>query len=164
MPMRPASPIEWTSGTFMNAVRFAFGFALSNITMLPMRSVVNMRPSGANALSHGTERSDWMTVSRSAGVPAVRVASAPWPPVQAADKTTNNATRPRARIPLTVPHCPTRPATLLPLESDEDAVREAPRRIAGRLEATLRTPDGEPRGIAVISHPRPTHGGTMRNP
>jgi alpha/beta superfamily hydrolase len=43
-------------------------------------------------------------------------------------------------------------------------VREAPRRIAGRLEATLRIPDGEPRGIAVISHPLPTHGGTMRNP
>src|SRR5437773_726358 len=153
--MRPASPIEWTSGTFMTAVRFALGFALSNMTM---------RPSGAKAMSHGTERSDWMTVSSSAGVPAVRVASTPWPPVQAADKTTNNATRPRARIPLTIPHCPTRPATLLPLESDENAVREAPRRIAGRLEATLRTPDGEPRGIAVISHPLPTHGGTMRNP
>ena len=43
-------------------------------------------------------------------------------------------------------------------------MREAPRRIAGRLEATLRIPDGEPRGIAVVSHPLPTHGGTMRNP
>jgi alpha/beta superfamily hydrolase len=43
-------------------------------------------------------------------------------------------------------------------------MREAPRRIAGRLEATLRIPDGKPRGIAVISHPLPTHGGTMRNP
>ena len=43
-------------------------------------------------------------------------------------------------------------------------MREESRRIAGRLEATLRVPDGEPRGIAVISHPLPTHGGTMRNP
>jgi uncharacterized protein len=25
-------------------------------------------------------------------------------------------------------------------------------------------PDGPPRGIAVVSHPLPTHGGTMRNP
>jgi alpha/beta superfamily hydrolase len=43
-------------------------------------------------------------------------------------------------------------------------VREEPRRIARRLEATLRIPDGDPRGIAVVSHPLPTHGGTMRNP
>jgi uncharacterized protein len=43
-------------------------------------------------------------------------------------------------------------------------LREEPRRIAGRLEATLRIPDGAPRGIAVVSHPLPTHGGTMRNP
>ena len=43
-------------------------------------------------------------------------------------------------------------------------MREEPRRIAGRLEATLRIPDVEPRGIVVISHPLPTHGGTMRNP
>jgi alpha/beta superfamily hydrolase len=43
-------------------------------------------------------------------------------------------------------------------------MREEPRRIADRLEATLRIPDGDPRGIAVVSHPLPTHGGTMRNP
>ena len=43
-------------------------------------------------------------------------------------------------------------------------MREEARRIAGRLEATLRVPDGDPRGIAVIAHPLPTHGGTMRNP
>jgi alpha/beta superfamily hydrolase len=43
-------------------------------------------------------------------------------------------------------------------------MREEARRIAGRLEATLRVPDGEPRGIAVVAHPLPTHGGTMRNP
>lgn len=43
-------------------------------------------------------------------------------------------------------------------------MREEPRRIADRLEATLRIPDGEPRGIAVIAHPLPTHGGSMRNP
>jgi len=43
-------------------------------------------------------------------------------------------------------------------------VREEPRRIAGRLEATLRIPDGAPKGIAVVSHPLPTHGGTMRYP
>lgn len=43
-------------------------------------------------------------------------------------------------------------------------MREEPRRIAGRLEATLRIPDVAPRGIAIVSHPLPTHGGTMRNP
>lgn len=43
-------------------------------------------------------------------------------------------------------------------------MREEPRRIADRLEATLRIPDETPRGIAVVSHPLPTHGGTMRNP
>ena len=43
-------------------------------------------------------------------------------------------------------------------------MKEEPRRIADRLEATLRVPDGDPRGIAVVSHPLPTHGGTMRNP
>ena len=43
-------------------------------------------------------------------------------------------------------------------------MREEPRRIAGRLEATLRIPDETPRGIVVVSHPLPTHGGTMRNP
>ncbi|TMC29797.1 MAG: hypothetical protein E6J24_16490, partial [Chloroflexi bacterium] len=41
----------------------------------------------------------------------------------------------------------------------EDAVR-----IADRLEATLRIPDVTPRGIVVVAHPLPTHGGTMRNP
>ena len=43
-------------------------------------------------------------------------------------------------------------------------MREEPRRIAGRLEATLRSPDTEARGIVVVAHPLPTHGGTMRNP
>ena len=43
-------------------------------------------------------------------------------------------------------------------------MREEARRIAGRLEATLRIPDGEARGIAVVAHPLPTHGGSMRNP
>ena len=43
-------------------------------------------------------------------------------------------------------------------------MREEPRRIGDRLEATLRIPDLDARGIAVISHPLPTHGGTMRNP
>jgi len=43
-------------------------------------------------------------------------------------------------------------------------MREEPRRIADRLEATLRIPDGEPRGITVVAHPLPTHGGSMRNP
>jgi len=43
-------------------------------------------------------------------------------------------------------------------------MREEPRRICDRLEATLRIPDGKPRGIAVVAHPLPTHGGTMRNP
>ena len=36
--------------------------------------------------------------------------------------------------------------------------------MAGRIEATLRIPDGDARAIVVISHPLPTHGGTMRNP
>jgi alpha/beta superfamily hydrolase len=43
-------------------------------------------------------------------------------------------------------------------------MREEPVRIDGRLEATLRVPDGAPRGIVVVAHPLPTHGGTMRNP
>lgn len=43
-------------------------------------------------------------------------------------------------------------------------MREEAERIAGRLEATLRIPERQPGGIVVISHPLPTHGGTMRNP
>jgi uncharacterized protein len=43
-------------------------------------------------------------------------------------------------------------------------MREEALRIAGRLEATLRIPDETPRGIVVVAHPLPTHGGTMRNP
>ena len=43
-------------------------------------------------------------------------------------------------------------------------MREEPVRIAGRLEGTLRIPDALPRGIVVVAHPLPTHGGTMRNP
>jgi alpha/beta superfamily hydrolase len=43
-------------------------------------------------------------------------------------------------------------------------MREEAQRIDGRLEGTLRVPDGEPRAIAVIAHPLPTHGGEMRNP
>lgn len=43
-------------------------------------------------------------------------------------------------------------------------MREEAVRVAGRLEGTLRVPDGEPRGIVVVAHPLPTHGGTMRNP
>ena len=43
-------------------------------------------------------------------------------------------------------------------------MREEPRLVAGRLEASLRIPDAAPLGIAVVSHPLPTHGGTMRNP
>jgi len=43
-------------------------------------------------------------------------------------------------------------------------VREEPVRVAGRLEGTLRVPDETPRGIVVVAHPLPTHGGTMRNP
>ena len=47
---------------------------------------------------------------------------------------------------------------------DTRSVREEALRIADRLEATLRIPDEEPRGIVVVAHPLPTHGGTMRNP
>ena len=43
-------------------------------------------------------------------------------------------------------------------------MREEAQRIDGRLEGTLRVPDDEPRGIVVIAHPLPTHGGEMRNP
>ncbi len=43
-------------------------------------------------------------------------------------------------------------------------MREEAQRIDGRLEGTLRMPDGEPRAIVVIAHPLPTHGGEMRNP
>jgi len=47
---------------------------------------------------------------------------------------------------------------------DTADVREEAQRIDGRLEGTLRVPDGEPRAIVVIAHPLPTHGGEMRNP
>src|SRR5207245_6863651 len=43
-------------------------------------------------------------------------------------------------------------------------MREEPRRINGRLEATLRIPDVDPTAIVVIAHALPTHGGTMRTP
>ena len=43
-------------------------------------------------------------------------------------------------------------------------VREESRRIADRIEATLRMPDVPPTAIVVVAHPLPTHGGTMRNP
>src|SRR5581483_8286271 len=43
-------------------------------------------------------------------------------------------------------------------------MREEAVRVAGRLEATLRIPDVEPRAVVVVAHPLPTHGGTMRNP
>ncbi|MEZ5306239.1 MAG: alpha/beta fold hydrolase [Pyrinomonadaceae bacterium] len=33
----------------------------------------------------------------------------------------------------------------------------------GRLEAILKEPQGEPRGIAVVCHPHPLGGGTMHN-
>ena len=68
-----------------------------------------------------------------------------------------------ARVPLTTGHSDSGNCDTLTLESDR-GVREEPRRIDGRIEATLRIPDGPPQGIAVISHPLPTHGGTMRNP
>src|SRR5439155_258013 len=47
---------------------------------------------------------------------------------------------------------------------DTRKMREDAVRIADRLEATLRIPDVTPRGIVVVAHPLPTHGGTMRNP
>lgn len=34
---------------------------------------------------------------------------------------------------------------------------------AGRLEVALDEPDGAPRGVAVLCHPHPVHGGTMDN-
>jgi alpha/beta superfamily hydrolase len=34
---------------------------------------------------------------------------------------------------------------------------------AGALEAVLEAPAGEPRGLAVLCHPHPLHGGTMDN-
>src|SRR5438045_987343 len=43
-------------------------------------------------------------------------------------------------------------------------MREEAIRVADRLEGTLRIPDAEPRGVVVVAHPLPTHGGTMRNP
>jgi len=33
----------------------------------------------------------------------------------------------------------------------------------GRLEVALDEPDGAPRGVAVLCHPHPVHGGTMDN-
>lgn len=43
-------------------------------------------------------------------------------------------------------------------------MREEPRTIDGRLEATLRIPDVPATAIVVIAHALPTHGGTMRTP
>ena len=43
-------------------------------------------------------------------------------------------------------------------------MREEAVRVAARLEGTLRIPDVDPRGVVVVAHPLPTHGGTMRNP
>lgn len=43
-------------------------------------------------------------------------------------------------------------------------MREEAQRIDGRLEGTLRIPDGPARAIVVVAHPLPTHGGEMRNP
>ena len=43
-------------------------------------------------------------------------------------------------------------------------MREEAQLIAGRLEGTLRIPDGFATGMVVIAHPLPTHGGSMRNP
>ncbi|HEY6356219.1 MAG TPA: alpha/beta fold hydrolase [Burkholderiaceae bacterium] len=34
---------------------------------------------------------------------------------------------------------------------------------AGRIEAAIDTPDGATRGVAVLCHPHPQHGGTMDN-
>lgn len=34
---------------------------------------------------------------------------------------------------------------------------------AGRLEGLLEEPEGAPRGAAVVCHPHPMHGGTLRN-
>jgi alpha/beta superfamily hydrolase len=34
---------------------------------------------------------------------------------------------------------------------------------AGRLEVAIDEPDGVPRGVAVLCHPHPVHGGTMDN-
>ena len=43
-------------------------------------------------------------------------------------------------------------------------MREEPRRVDERLEATLRIPDVPPTAIVVLAHALPTHGGTMRTP
>src|SRR2546428_540792 len=48
--------------------------------------------------------------------------------------------------------------------ASRSGVRENARRMDGGLEGTRRGPDDEPRGIVVIAHPVPTHGGEMRNP
>ena len=34
---------------------------------------------------------------------------------------------------------------------------------AGRIEALLELPEGEPRAAAIVAHPHPLHGGSMRN-
>lgn len=34
---------------------------------------------------------------------------------------------------------------------------------AGKIEAVITIPESEPRGIAVVAHPHPLHGGTMNN-
>jgi len=34
---------------------------------------------------------------------------------------------------------------------------------AGRIETVLDRPDGQPRGVALVAHPHPLHGGTLDN-
>jgi hypothetical protein len=51
-----------------------------------------------------------------------------------------------------------------PGSRDTSVMREEAQRIDGRLEGTLRVPDGPASAIVVVAHPLPTHGGEMRNP
>src|SRR5437899_2342251 len=62
-PRSPASPIARMPATCALAMRLAFGAVDAKTSMDPGRSVTTIRPSEANAMSHGTVRPDWTTVS-----------------------------------------------------------------------------------------------------
>src|SRR5438309_9972205 len=67
MPIRPASPDSLTFSTVSVVTLAAPGAPLWKICTVPRRSVTSIRPSGANAMSHGVTRFACTTSSFSRG-------------------------------------------------------------------------------------------------
>ena len=74
--MTPASPSARTLVTALFESCAAFNAPLAKTRMFPGFSVTNMRPSGANAISHGDERPRRTTVAVTVGVPPPRATRA----------------------------------------------------------------------------------------